>query len=158
MTNKQRIFYADCDPSSSDEMIRWLRNTYSCRVTAASDGVESAELIRTGPFDLYLLEYCLPDITAVDLCPYIRRFDAFAPILIYSALDREIDRRRALESGADKYLVKPDDEPRLRPVIDVLLSEGLFRRKRLEGVSRPDVPGIPPRRPAYKRRRASGII
>lgn len=108
MSIAPRILYVDDDQAGCDLMVYWLRKEYGCDVTTATDGQEARKLIEQEFFDLYLLDYCLPDVTAVNLCEEIRRTSRTAPIIVYSALDREIDKLHALGAGADHYFVKPE--------------------------------------------------
>jgi len=121
MNSPPRILYVDDDPDGCDMMSILLRDCFNYAVTAAADGREARELISTQDFDLFLLDYCLPDITGVDLCQSIRQLNAHVPIVIYSALDRDIDREKAMAAGASKYLIKPDQLDSLRAELDQLL-------------------------------------
>lgn len=70
-------------------------------------------------FDLYLVDVWLPDGSGMDLCKKIREFDVKTPIVFYSAAAYDRDKKAALESGAQAYLIKPTDSP--------TLCESLFR-------------------------------
>ena len=48
-------------------------------------------------------------MTGSQLCSLVRHMGCEVPMLVFTAMDRPVDRRRALECGADEYLVKPDD-------------------------------------------------
>jgi DNA-binding response OmpR family regulator len=121
MSIPPRILYVDDEPDNLEMMRYWLREDCGLDVTTALDGESAMEHIRKEFFDIYLLDYCLPDTTGVELCKRIRRFDKQAPILIYSALDRDVDRQRSLDAGANMYLVKPDELEKIRPQLERLL-------------------------------------
>lgn len=116
-----RILYVDDDLSDCEMMAYWLREECGYDVTAAVDGKQAIDLIKSEYFDLFLLDYCLPDMTAVALCELIREVNREAAIMIYSALDREIDKQRAFASGANYYLIKPEQLFEIKPQIDRLL-------------------------------------
>ena len=122
MSLKPRILYVDDDIVNCDMMTYWLREECGYDVSSAIDGKGALSLIETEFFDLYLLDYCLPDMTAVHLCKRIRRISSNAPIVIYSALDREVDIKSALAAGANHYMLKPDQLFSIKPQIDRLLS------------------------------------
>ncbi|MEO7674593.1 MAG: response regulator [Pyrinomonadaceae bacterium] len=122
---RKRILYVDDDPDSCDLMCVWLTaGSDSYDVTVASTANQARKLIAEGGFDLYLLDYCLPEVSGADLCHTIRQGCDNVPIIVYSALSRPIDRESAWEAGADLYLVKPDDLDDLKPAIRRLLENG----------------------------------
>ena len=125
MSALNRILYVDDDSDGCEMMSLWLKQHSYCVLTAA-DGKAAKDLIQRRRFDLYILDYCLPDMTAVDLCNHIRSISAMVPILIYSALSRQVDHRDALSAGATKYLCKPNDLDRIVPEIRRLLGKRLY--------------------------------
>ncbi len=72
-------------------------------------------------FDLYLLDSWLPDGSGLDLCKQIREFDKATPILFYSAAAYEIDRDKAMKSGAQAYLIKPSQPAELCNLVSTLI-------------------------------------
>lgn len=122
MSLKPRILYVDDDVANCEMMTYWLREECGYDVSSAMDGKGALSLIETEFFDLYLLDYCLPDMTAVHLCKRIRSISSTAPIVVYSALDRDVDIESALAAGANHYLLKPDQLFLIKPQIDKLLS------------------------------------
>ena len=68
--------------------------------------------VRTRNPDLVLLDLGLPDIDGLALLPTIRANSA-APIMIVSGRGDAMQRVRALDSGADDYLMKPFSLPEL---------------------------------------------
>ena len=125
MSLKPRILYVDDDVSNNEMMTYWLREECGYDVASAIDGKGAIALIDSEFFDLYLLDYCLPDMTAINLCERIRQLNPDGPIMIYSALDRKVDQERAFEAGANHYLMKPDQMDLIKPEIDRLLSKGV---------------------------------
>lgn len=121
MSLRPRILYVDDDVANNEMMTFWLREECGYDVSSAIDGKSAIELIESEFFDLYLLDYCLPDMTAVNLCEKIREINETAPIMIYSALDREVDQQKAFKAGADHYLMKPDQMSLIKPEVDRLL-------------------------------------
>ena len=124
MSLKPRILYVDDDVANNEMMTFWLREECGYDVASAIDGKGAIALIDSEFFDLYLLDYCLPDMTAINLCEKIRQINPDAPIMIYSALDRKVDQERAFEAGANHYLMKPDQMSLIKPEVDRLLGNG----------------------------------
>jgi len=56
--------------------------------------------------DVILLDLGLPDMDGVEVIERIRQWSQ-VPILVLSVRDRETDKVRALDAGADDYLTKP---------------------------------------------------
>lgn len=85
------------------------------RMTLESEGHEAFEadtvqraLIEAGTRrpDLVVLDLGLPDGDGVDFIRDLRGWSS-APVIVLSARSREEDKIRALDAGADDYLVKP---------------------------------------------------
>ena len=61
------------------------------------------------PPALFLLDLMLPDMDGFELCRNIRKNTVLrkVPIIILSARTTAMERKRALESGANEYVSKP---------------------------------------------------
>jgi len=128
MSDQPRIVYADSDLESCRFLETLLTGLYQLPTTAVTDPTLVLELSAHNPFDLYILDYCFPETTAVEVCRSLRALQVHSPIVVYSALDRDIDRRLAAEAGAELFFSKPDDLPRLGPEIFRLLNFGPVAR------------------------------
>ena len=118
----KRILYVDDDPDSCELMSVWLTaDGTEYDVTVVSTAQDANMLIADAGFDLYILDYCLPELSGAELCRAIREIDVDVPVIVYSAIARPVDRETASEAGVDLYLVKPDDLDRLKPAISHLL-------------------------------------
>jgi len=98
-------------------------NGYS--VIVASDGEEGLEKIKKENPDLVLLDLMLPKMNGFEICRMVKFDDRLKglPIIILSALDKEEDKKKALDSGADAYFLKPFDLEGLLTKIKLLLPE-----------------------------------
>jgi two-component system KDP operon response regulator KdpE len=76
------------------------------QVSAATSGAEALAALANTPPDVLILDLGLPDIDGVDLIVKIRQSSRI-PIIVLSARDREIEKVRALDAGADDYVTKP---------------------------------------------------
>jgi two-component system, OmpR family, KDP operon response regulator KdpE len=72
-------------------------------VGSGKDALAAAIAIRP---DLVILDLGLPDMDGVEVLLRLREWTQ-VPIIILSVRDREDDKIRALDSGADDYLTKP---------------------------------------------------
>ena len=101
------VLCADHDPTAHQLVSKLLSS--SCTTVPARNAFEALREANARPFDLYVLDYWLPDLSGVSLCREIRKIDPRAPILFCTAAGRDEDRRRALRAGANAYLLKPID-------------------------------------------------
>ncbi|HYJ46496.1 MAG TPA: response regulator [Pyrinomonadaceae bacterium] len=120
MRNQRSILYVDDYQDACDLMVTFL-NGYS--VSTACSATDALALISSRLFDLYLLDFHLPDITGIDLCRQIRALDPNTPIIFYSAAARDGHCHDALAAGAQAYLVKPTDLSQLRHAIVELIGK-----------------------------------
>ena len=76
------------------------------RVLLARDGHEALEQMDRESPDLIILDLMLPRLDGLEVCRAIRK-QSDLPIIMLTALDKEVDRVVGLELGADDYVVKP---------------------------------------------------
>ncbi len=95
-------------------------SAHGFRVAEAGDAAAALRRWEAGRPDLVILDLGLPDMDGTGVIGRFRR-DATTPILVLSARDREEDKIRALEAGADDYVVKPFGVGELRARIGALL-------------------------------------
>jgi two-component system copper resistance phosphate regulon response regulator CusR len=76
-------------------------------VDVAYDGFEGLQLARAGAYGLIVLDVMLPVLNGWAVLDELRRVGVRTPVLCLTARDRVEDRVKALEMGADDYLVKP---------------------------------------------------
>lgn len=151
-----RILYVDDDVENCEMMSYWIREECGCDISIATDGQHALEMIDREYFDLFLLDYCLPDTTAIQLCEKIRAIYPDAPIGVYSALDREVDKEKAIAAGATSYMVKPEELDQIKPFLNRHLSRPVPLGKTAEIQS--TAPTQQVRSPHRGRTRASGIV
>jgi two-component system KDP operon response regulator KdpE len=77
------------------------------QVDEASRGEESLQMLRTGAFDVVLLDVNMPGIGGIETLRRIRAFAPRLPILMLTVRDGEEEKVEALELGADDYVTKP---------------------------------------------------
>lgn len=75
-------------------------------VRSAYDGKEALAAVSRDAYQLVILDLMLPHIDGQDILRAIRK-KGTTPVIILSAKDREMDKIRGLELGADDYLTKP---------------------------------------------------
>lgn len=107
-SQKVRILYAE-DDTDTRELVTLILERQNCQVVATESQDEALRLARAEHFDLYLIDNWMPGVSGVRLCEQLREFDQLTPVLFYSGAGYETDKKRALSSGAQGYLVKPVD-------------------------------------------------
>jgi two-component system KDP operon response regulator KdpE len=75
-------------------------------VREARSGEEALETIREEMPDLLIIDINLPGMSGFEVCREIRE-TCDVPIIMLSVRNNERDKVRALDSGADDYVVKP---------------------------------------------------
>ena len=76
-------------------------------VQLEQDGFKARDLIFQEDWDLFIFDIMLPGLSGIELCELIRFKKMITPIIILSALGEPEDKIKALDKGADDYLVKP---------------------------------------------------
>ena len=87
----------------------------------ATAGYDALRKINTRAFDLYIIEFWLPDWSGVSLCRYVRKADPHVPVCFCTAAARPEDERRARKAGASAYILKPLDPSVLNQQATALL-------------------------------------
>ena len=125
-----RVLYVDTDGPSREFFKKWVaRNGQRCDLVCADGATDALEKISGSQFDFYLFEYCLGEMTGPELCRRIRMNDNQTPVVICSALSRDIDRNTAFTAGASGYVVKPDDLGRLSAIMRRFLGQARKPRR-----------------------------
>jgi DNA-binding response OmpR family regulator len=117
------ILVIDDSPTVSITL-EWMLRDHGHRVFTARDGLTALNALYAHRPDLILLDIRMPHIDGIELCLMIRSSASYArlPIVMLSGLSHVRDIQRALDAGANEYLVKPVDDKTLIAVIDRHLS------------------------------------
>lgn len=98
------------DEEDTASLLKFLLERASYEVVHAKDGRQAQELVDTlSPPDIILLDVMLPFFTGLQVLAYIRNNTAWEkiPIVMLTADGSEHDITRALENGANDYILKP---------------------------------------------------
>jgi two-component system, chemotaxis family, sensor histidine kinase and response regulator WspE len=119
----KRILVVD-DSLTVRELERKLLTNWGYEVEVAVDGMEGWNAMRGGNFDLVVSDIDMPRLDGIELVKLIKKDQALKgiPVMIISYKDREEDRRRGLDAGADYYLAKASfhDDSLLQAVVDLI--------------------------------------
>lgn len=135
--NLPRILIVDDEPAIQ-RFLHTALDTGEFSLHKAEDGHSAlAAAVATRP-DIVLLDLGLPDMDGVEVIRRVREWSQ-VPIIVLSVRDREEEKVKALDAGADDYVTKPFGVPELLARIRVALrrtlqeaAEPVFRVEGLE--------------------------
>ncbi|MES2255417.1 MAG: hybrid sensor histidine kinase/response regulator [Pseudomonadota bacterium] len=120
---RKRILVVD-DSLTVRELQRKILDHNGYEIEVAVDGVDGWNAVRTGRFDLVITDIDMPRMDGIELVALIKKNPNLKslPVMIVSYKDREEDRRRGLDAGADYYLSKGNfhDEGLTHAVVDLI--------------------------------------
>jgi DNA-binding response OmpR family regulator len=94
------------DDAELSSMLAFNLERSGYRVAQARDGNDGLRLARELRPDLVVLDLMLPRLDGRQVCRLLRA-ESKVPILVLTALDKEIDVVNGLDAGADDYMTKP---------------------------------------------------
>jgi two-component system, chemotaxis family, sensor histidine kinase and response regulator WspE len=121
--SRKRVLIVD-DSLTVRELERKLLDSRGYEIEVAVNGMEGWNAVRTGKFDLVVTDIDMPRMDGIELVGLIRKDPNLKslPVMIVSYKDRDEDRRRGLDAGADYFLTKGSfhDETLVRAVVDLI--------------------------------------
>jgi len=110
--NGLRILLAEDHPTNQ-KVVQLILAPYGVEIVVVETGVEAVEAMRTGAFDLVLMDMQMPVMDGLAATRAIRLLEggrperARTPIVMLSANAMSQHRLEALEAGADLHIAKP---------------------------------------------------
>lgn len=103
----KRVLVVD-DSFTVRELQRKLLDHHGYEVEVAVDGIDGWNVLHHGHFDLVVTDIDMPRMDGIELLSNIKADPGLKalPVMILSYKDREEDRQRGLDAGADYYLTK----------------------------------------------------
>ncbi|WPN48212.1 hybrid sensor histidine kinase/response regulator [Pseudomonas sp. P8_241] len=121
--SRKRILVVD-DSLTVRELQRKLLLNRGYDVAVAVDGMDGWNALRSEDFDLLITDIDMPRMDGIELVTLLRRDTRLQslPVMVVSYKDREEDRRRGLDAGADYYLAKASfhDDALLDAVVELI--------------------------------------
>ncbi len=81
--------------------------SWSCKITRATNGAEAVSLAQDENFDLILMDIHMPVMNGIRATKAIREMNDTVPIIALTASNLEVDLSDAKKAGMQDYLVKP---------------------------------------------------
>ena len=120
---RKRVLVVD-DSLTVRELQRKLLSNRGYDVAVAVDGMDGWNALRGEDFDLLITDIDMPRMDGIELVTLVRRDQRLQalPVMVVSYKDREEDRRRGLDAGADYYLAKASfhDDALLDAVVELI--------------------------------------
>ena len=120
---RKRVLVVD-DSLTVRELERKLLLSRGYEVAVAVDGMDGWNALRGEDFDLLITDIDMPRMDGIELVTLVRRDSRLQslPVMVVSYKDREEDRRRGLDAGADYYLAKASfhDDALLDAVVELI--------------------------------------
>lgn len=120
--SQPRILIVD-DNKVNIELLKAQLKPYNYNIDTALDGEEALAKIAKAPPDMVLLDLMMPKISGYEVCKWIKnnKSTQLIPVIVITALQELDDKLKAIELGADDFLVKPFNKLELITRIKSLL-------------------------------------
>ena len=100
-----RALIVEDDPDVAQLLVEGLRRHYA--VDHCASAGQGLWLSETNPYDVIILDINLPDTSGIEMCSTLRKNKVTTPFLMLTGESDVRVKVRALDEGADDYLVKP---------------------------------------------------
>lgn len=102
-----RIAILEDDPDQAELVGLWLTDA-GYKVSSYLESTAFLRAVRRDSFDLYILDWIVPELSGIEVLRKLRgELNDDTPVVLATVKDKEHSIVRALEAGADDYLVKP---------------------------------------------------
>lgn len=121
---KQTVLVVDDDPLIL-RVVATILNLEAYEVCTVESAAEALAHLQSSSCDLVVSDVMMPGMDGFELCERIRSDPDHAklPIVLLTARDSDVDRRRGAAVGGDAYLTKPFSPLELIDEIERLLHE-----------------------------------
>ncbi len=115
-----KILLVEDDMSLAATVETWL-SSENHMTDIAYDGLEAKERLMSFEYDLFILDWEVPEMTGIELCSLIRTRGVTSPILMLTGKGAIEDKTTGFDAGADDYLTKPFHPQELMARVKALL-------------------------------------
>ena len=114
------------DDANQRKLMTTVLEQYGYNVIQATDGVDALDQMDKKHVDLIILDIMMPRMDGFELTDTLRQTGCNIPILMVTAKQSPVDKRKGFIIGTDDYMTKPIDEEEM-----VLRVGALLRRSRI---------------------------
>ncbi len=114
------------DDTNQRRLMQTVLEQYGYNVILASDGIDGLDQLDKKHIDLIILDIMMPKMDGFEFTSTLRQSGCNIPILMVSAKQSPVDKRKGFIIGTDDYMTKPVDEEEM-----VLRVAALLRRSKI---------------------------
>ena len=114
------------DDVNQRKLMQTVLEQYGYNVVTASDGIDGLDQLDKKHIDLIILDIMMPRMDGFEFTSTLRQSGCNIPILMVSAKQSPVDKRKGFIIGTDDYMTKPVDEEEM-----VLRVGALLRRSKI---------------------------
>jgi DNA-binding NtrC family response regulator len=130
--SKKRILIGEDDSSIRFALSEFLQSI-DYQVTEANTCEAIRQSFRTSSPDAAILDYSLPDGTAMDLLPFLKQSYSSVPLIVLTGNGTIELAVQAIKEGAEQFLTKPVQMSAIAVMLERLLKNQRNQRKQLAG-------------------------
>ena len=107
----EKLVVIDDSPIMTNFLSNFLKNN-GYQVIACNSSIEGLELIKTHRPDCIITDNDMPELSGVDVCRHVKAEPSIkmTPIIMLTSKAQDEDIVRAVEAGADDYLIKKSSQ------------------------------------------------
>lgn len=114
------------DDNNTRKLMCTVLEQYGYSTYPANDGIDGLEILDKKHIDLIVLDIMMPRMDGFEFTETLRQSGCNIPILMVSAKQSPVDKRKGFIIGTDDYMTKPIDEEEM-----VLRVGALLRRSKI---------------------------
>ena len=112
------------DNPSSFEFLKILLKDF--KIIQACDGREAVQKFVENPeINIVLMDLQLPNMNGYEAIKIIKKYDKTVPVIVQTAFSTNIERTKALDAGAEEFLIKPIVKRELMEAINRVVGKNL---------------------------------
>ena len=114
------------DDANQRKLMATVLEQYGYNVIQAVDGIDALDVLDKKHIDLIILDIMMPRMDGFEFTETLRQSGCNLPILMVTAKQSPVDKRKGFIIGTDDYMTKPVDEEEM-----ILRIAALLRRSRI---------------------------
>jgi len=109
----KKVLIIDDDQQILDILKNFVKLN-DCSVDVESTAEKGLAMVRTGEFDIVILDIMLPDLDGIEVLKRIQRISPNLPVIMITGGNNDERAKECLKSGAVDFIAKPFDFEYLR--------------------------------------------